>query len=175
MSLEIRIATTTDACVACAVLRRSISECCARDHGNDPAILQSWLGNKTPETVTCWFMSPTNFSLVAVEADVIVGVALLTRAGRLALCYLLPDARRRGIGHALLERIEAQARAWEIDVLQLHSTATAEKFYARHGYLSAGNVRSSYGIETILFWKQLNADATCADPKRKPFCSCNRA
>ena len=81
MSLEIRIATSTDAFEACNVLRRSIVECCSLDHRGDPAILEAWLGNKTPQMVACWFASPTNFSLVAVEQGAVVGVGLLTRAG----------------------------------------------------------------------------------------------
>lgn len=179
MSLEIRIASSTDAFAACQVLRRSIAECCVRDHRNDATILEAWLGNKTPQMVANWFTSDTNFSAVAVEAGEIVGVALLTRAGKLALCYLLPEARGRGIGAALLQRMEAQAIEWDIKALQLHSTATAEAFYARHGYTRSGNVKSPYGVETIFFWKQLLADAASpGDPapaKRKRFCNCNNA
>ncbi|MEC5160601.1 GNAT superfamily N-acetyltransferase [Janthinobacterium sp. CG_23.3] len=173
MSLEIRIATSTDAFEACGVLRRSITECCRLDHQDDPAILEAWLGNKTPQMVAGWFASPTNFSLVAVESGAVVGVALLTRAGKLALCYLLPEARRQGVGRALLARTEAQAREWGIKALQLHSTATAESFYAGQGYSAGGSVKSSYGVETIFFWKQLDAGAAGVDAKRKRFCNCN--
>lgn len=175
MSLEIRIATATDAFAACDVLRRSIAECCIRDHQNDPAVLDAWLGNKTPQMVACWFTSATNFSLVAIEAGAVIGVALLTRAGKLALCYLLPEARGRGIGQALLARIEAQAGDWGVKALQLHSTATGEGFYVRHGYIRSGNVRSPYGVDTIFFWKPLDADPSCADARPKRFCKCNSA
>ncbi|MDC8756464.1 GNAT family N-acetyltransferase [Janthinobacterium fluminis] len=175
MSLEIRIATSTDAFEACNVLRRSITECCSLDHKDDPAILDAWLGNKTPQMVASWFASATNFSLVAVEAGEVVGVALLTRAGKLALCYLLPEARRHGVGRALLARIEAQAREWGMKALQLHSTATAQGFYAAQGYIASGNVKSPYGVETVFCWKQLDADAASTDPKRKRFCNCNSA
>lgn len=173
MSLDIRIATSTDAFAACDVLRRSIVECCVLDHRNDPAILAAWLGNKTPQMVAHWFGSPTNFSLVAIERDEVVGVALLTRAGKLALCYLLPEARGRGAGKALLARMEEQARAWCIRAVQLHSTASAEAFYAHHGYIRSGNVRSPYGVDTVFFWKPLDASPSCADAPRKRFCSCN--
>jgi hypothetical protein len=48
--MEIRDAMTEteDAPAACDVLRRSISELCVADHGNDPTILARWLSNKTP-------------------------------------------------------------------------------------------------------------------------------
>ncbi|MRW85886.1 GNAT family N-acetyltransferase [Pseudoduganella sp. FT26W] len=174
MTLEIRIAASTDAEAACTVLRRSIKECCELDHQNDPTILDAWLGNKTPQMVANWFASPTNFSLVAVSEGTVVGVALLTGAGKLALCYLLPEAQGKGAGKALLKRMEEQACDWGVKALQLHSTATGQQFFAQRGYTDAGKVRSPYGVETVLFWKQLDEDATCPNaPKRKRFCNCN--
>ena len=73
-SLEVRPAEVSDAVAACTVLRRSIAECCVEDHRQDPAILAAWLGNKTPEMVASWFASPTNYSVVAVQDGVVVGV-----------------------------------------------------------------------------------------------------
>jgi len=49
--MEIRDATPEDADAACDVLRKSISQLCVADHGNDPAILNRWLSNKKPEIV----------------------------------------------------------------------------------------------------------------------------
>lgn len=172
MSFEIRRAEAHDATAACEVLRRSITECCVLDHNNDPAILAAWLGNKTPETVASWFASPTNFALLATEQGAVVGVALLTAAGKLALCYLLPEARQRGAGKALLAGVEQQACSWGVKALQLHSTASGEAFFARQGYLRAGNVRSPYGVETVFFWKQLDG-TVCDASKPKRFCGCN--
>lgn len=176
MSLEIRIAAPEDAPAACSVLRRSIAECCVVDHRNDPSILGAWLGNKTPQMVASWFASPTNHSLVAVLDGAVVGVALLTGAGKLALCYLLPEARGQGAGKALLERMEQTACNWGVKALQLHSTASGEAFFASQGYIRAGQVRSPYGVDTTFFWKELGAQAQCDAAKpRKRFCNCNSA
>ena len=172
MSFEIRRAEANDATAACEVLRRSIAECCVLDHKNDPAILGAWLGNKTPETVASWFASPTNYAVVATEDGAVVGVALLTAAGKLALCYLLPEVRQRGAGKALLACVEQQACSWGVKALQLHSTASGEEFFARQGYLRAGNVRSPYGVETVFFWKQLDG-TVCDASKPTRFCGCN--
>jgi GNAT superfamily N-acetyltransferase len=177
-TLEIRLAASTDADAACDILRRSIVECCVQDHQNDPAILEAWLGNKTPQMVANWFSSPTNFSLVAVSEGTVVGVALLTGAGKLALCYLLPEARGQGVGSALLARMEQQACGWGVKALQLHSTAAGQAFFASRGYLDAGKVRSPYGVDTTFYWKQLEDGGAgpAADPaKRKRFCNCNNA
>jgi N-acetylglutamate synthase-like GNAT family acetyltransferase len=85
---------------------------------------------------------------------------------------LLPEVRQRGAGKALLACIEQQACSWGVKALQLHSTATGEEFFARQGYLRAGNVRSPYGVDTIFFWKQLDG-TVCDTSKRKRFCGCN--
>ena len=172
MGIEIRIAVPEDAAAACAVLRRSITECCVQDHGDKPEVLQAWLGNKTPDNVAGWFTTPSNFALVAERDGVIVGVSLLTQAGKLSLCYLLPEALHQGMGKAMLHAVEARARAWEISILKLHSTASARDFYARNGYIQAGKEKSCYGVECDFFWKQLNVAQTPDAAPRKRFCNC---
>jgi GNAT superfamily N-acetyltransferase len=173
MSFEIRPAAPPDAAAVCQVLRRSIAECCVLDHHNDPDILAAWLGNKHPAMVSAWFESPTNYVLVAVQHGEVVGVALLTGAGKLALCYLLPEAQRQGVGTTLLRGMEERALAVGMKALYLHSTVTAEGFFDASGYRRDGNVRSPYGVETILFWKPLVQDAQ--PDTRKRFCNCNSA
>lgn len=170
MATQIRLATPEDAIAACRVLRRSIRECCVEDHRNDGGILDTWLGNKTPQIVAGWLASPTNYTLVAERDGEVVGVALLTQAGKLSLCYVLPEAQGEGVGKALLDGIEAKARDWGIGVLKLHSTAAARGFYARNGYVNAGREMSCYGLECDFFWKQLGAAPDGAAAKR--FCNC---
>lgn len=168
MDIQIRTATPEDAIAACAVLRRSIQECCAEDHQNNREILDTWLGNKTPQNVAVWLACPTNYTLVAERDGALVGVALLTQAGKLSLCYVLPEAQHSGFGKALLDGIEAKARDWGIGVLKLHSTVGARDFYARNGYLNAGKEKTCYGLECDFFWKQLDADGAAG----KRFCNC---
>lgn len=174
MGISIRTAAPEDATAACAVLRRSIQECCQLDHQNDSGKLDAWLGNKTPQTVAGWMASPTNHMLVAERDGALVGVALVTQAGKLSLCYVLPEAQRCGVGKALLAGAEDKARAWGIGVLSLKSTAGACAFYARHGYASAGKETTCYGLDCDLFWKQLDA-AAGGDGAGKRFCACNAA
>jgi GNAT superfamily N-acetyltransferase len=173
MGIDIRTAAPGDASAACDVLRRSIVECCVGDHQNQPELLAAWLGNKTPHTVAGWFASPSNFSLVAERDGVLVGVALLTQAGKLSLCYVLPEALHSGVGKALLSGMEAQARAWGISVLHLHSTATARDFYARNGYVNGGKDKTCYGLEGDFFWKKLNADSASDTASGKRYCRCS--
>src|SRR5678815_1044349 len=87
----VRQATVADAEAVACVLRRSITECCLEDHGNDPTKLAEWLANKTTENVRDWIESDWNYSLVAEFGGKIVGIAMLLSSGTLALCYLLPE------------------------------------------------------------------------------------
>ena len=143
--MEIRDATPRDAEAACDVLRRSISELCAADHGNDPAILGRWLSNKTPEIVAGWAKQPGNSLLVAVEGDVILGVASVTDAGEITLNYVAPDARFRGVSRALLGALEARAAERGNTSCTLTSTETAHRFYQSAGYGDVGRPDGRFG------------------------------
>jgi GNAT superfamily N-acetyltransferase len=173
MGIEIRIAELDDAAAACLVLRRSISECCGADHGGRPEVLQNWLGNKTPDNVAGWIASPSNHTLVALRDGEVVGVSLLTQAGKLSLCYLLPEVQHLGVGKAMLQCQERQARQWGISVLRLHGTASGREFFARNGYVLAGKEKSCYGVECDFFWKKLDAAVTEGTAQSNRFCACS--
>lgn len=137
--MKIRKAAPGDAGPASQVLRRSISELCVRDHENDPAILQSWLANKTPEKFREWAEAVDDFCCVAVGDDgAILGVAYLARSGEIRLNYVSPDARFRGVSGALVAAIEAEAMRWGLTRLFLKSTATAHRFYLERGFRDEG-------------------------------------
>ncbi len=174
MGIDIRKAVPDDAAAACNLLRRSIEQGCAPDHRGRAGILDTWLANKNPENVAAWFASATNHAIVAERDGELLGMALLTQAGKLALCYVDPEALRVGVGRALLAAVEAQARAWNIGKLHLHSPESTATFFERHGYANAGLEKSCFGLECSLMWKQLDADPLDADAKRKRFCSCSQ-
>ena len=144
--LTICPATPDAAADACTAVRQSITHCCALDHHHDAAILNAWLANKTPENLAAWITAPEAMAWGAYRGDVMVGFALVTRA-TLALCYVVPEALRQGVGHALL--LEAETHAWRAGVtaLELESTRTAEAFYRRHGYEPSGAVQSWAGLQ----------------------------
>jgi putative acetyltransferase len=168
--IQLRQALASDAPAACALLRRAIEHGCAADHGGDPALLASWLGNKTPQNVHTWFASPANYAVVAERGGELAGLALLTQAGKLALCYVQPELAKTGIGRLLVAAVEERARCWDITKIHMHSPASATAFFERLGYVNAGKDRSCFGMEVDFLWKQL--DASCA-PTRKRFCHCS--
>ena len=171
---DIRKAVPGDAPAACTLLRRSIEIGCKADHQNQPAVLEAWLGNKTTANVAAWFSSPTNHALVAERGGELLGLCLLTQAGKLARCYVLPEALRTGVGQALLAAAEEQARAWSIAKLYLHSPESASAFFQAQGYVNAGKDKSCFGLECDLLWKQLDTacDAAPGAAARKRFCNC---
>jgi GNAT superfamily N-acetyltransferase len=146
MQSSVRLARVEDATAACAVLRRSIVECCVEDHRGDEAILAAWLENKTPENVGEWFASSRTYAVVAEKNGNVVGVALLGGSGSVALCYLVPEARFEGMGKAMLLALEAEAHRRGQTEITLSSSRTAQAFYLRNGYVNTGAVESAFGL-----------------------------
>jgi GNAT superfamily N-acetyltransferase len=144
IGMIIRDAVSEDAAAACQVMRRSIAELCLADHRNNPAILERWLSNKTPEIFKSW-IRPDNTLLVAVEADRILGVGCVTDAGEITLNYVLSDARFRGVSGLLLGALENLARERGNELCTLKSTETARRFYLARGYSEVGPAEGKFG------------------------------
>ena len=140
----IRDAAPADAAAACAVVRASITELCADDHGNDPAILARWLANKTPAEFLRW-LRPGNSVLVAVEGARVVGVGAVTDAGHITLNYVAPSARFRGVSRAMLGALERRAAARGNAECTLSSTQTARRFYLSAGYTDQAQPELLFG------------------------------
>ena len=146
--MEIRAAKPEDASAACEVMRRSIAELCIADHRNDEAILQRWLGNKTPEIFESWIRQPDHSLLVAVEGGNILAVGAVTNAGEITLNYVSPDARFRGVSRALLGALEVLAVERGNRRCTLTSTATALRFYRSNGYVEDGPPAGHFGTSS---------------------------
>jgi GNAT superfamily N-acetyltransferase len=143
----IRDALPGDAAVACEVIRRSIVELCVADHGNDPAPLQRWLNNKTPDIVRSWIERRDSSLLVAVEAETVLAVGAVTDTGEITLNYVSPDARFRGVSRALLAALEQRAAARGNARVHLLSTETAHRFYRSGGYVDDGPPAGKFGMK----------------------------
>ena len=107
--MAVREARPEDAEEACAVLRRSIIELCAADHGHDPKLLAAWLANKTPETGRRWMSSVDALPILAIDRGAIAAVGAVTDGGEILLNYVSPEARFRGASRALLAALETRA------------------------------------------------------------------
>ncbi|WOH64739.1 GNAT family N-acetyltransferase [Bradyrhizobium sp. BWA-3-5] len=146
--MEIRDARIEDAEAACLVMRRSIAELCEADHKNDSAILERWLGNKTPEILASWIRQPGNSLLVAAQDNNILAVGSVTDAGQITLNYVSPDVRFRGVSRAMLRALEARARERGNTRCTLTSTETALRFYNSNGYTADGRPVRNFGTSS---------------------------
>jgi GNAT superfamily N-acetyltransferase len=145
--MRIRDAVPEDASAACEVMRRSITELCAPDHGNDPVILGRWLSNKTPEIFRSW-IRPGNSVLVAADNDRVLAVGCITDDGEITLNYVSPDARFCGVSTTLLAELERRAIERGNTLCRLESTETARRFYRDRGYSEEGPAGRKFGTSS---------------------------
>jgi GNAT superfamily N-acetyltransferase len=81
-----------------------------------------------------WIAAPDGHTFVAVDGDVILGVAALRSSGEITLNYVAPHARFRGVSKAMLRQLETTALEIGHTRCVLTSTATARRFYRAAGY-----------------------------------------
>jgi GNAT superfamily N-acetyltransferase len=143
-----RRAVLSDAHAACEVVRRSIVDLCQADHHGDSDILAKWLANKRPANFERWIASEEHIALVAEIDGAVVGFGLLTLQGKIALLYVAPNARFRGVSKSLLASLEKEAIAVGIREVSLESSLTALPFYSRCGYTASGPPAAGFGITT---------------------------
>jgi len=148
MTCATRRAVLSDADAVCEVVRRSIVDLCQADHHGDPDTLAKWLVNKTPANFERWIASEEHIALAAEIDGALVGFGLLNLQGQIALLYVAPNARFRGVSKSLLASLEKEAIAVGIRELSLESSLTALPFYSRCGYTSSGPSATGFGVTT---------------------------
>ncbi len=156
MGTRLRPAVPEDAAAVCTVVRRSIAECCMADHHNDPALLAIWLKNKTVPNTLTWLEDPGACSVVAEVSGSIVGFGM-SRDDEILLCYLVPEARFKGIGKAMLQFLETHASEAGASSLRLQSTRSALAFYMRNAFKPSGPPMLAFGLEGQPMAKNLPA------------------
>ena len=151
--MKVRSAQIADADRAVGVVRRSIRELCELDHQGDTATLSMWLGNKTADNMRQWIAAHT--VLVAVEGELMTGVAAVRADGEVFLNYVGPEARFQGTSKRLMQAIEVWASSRGLEWLTLDNTATALRFYVSSGWTMTGPPQPGFGV-------------TWRNPMRKP-------
>lgn len=101
---------------------------------------------------------PDALHVVALDGARLVGTCRLlfddgvARLGRMAV---EPGLRGRGVGAALLEHAEAEARAAGAHKIRLHAQTTATSLYARGGFEVRGDEFMEEGIPHVTMEKPL--------------------
>lgn len=136
-SLWIRPPKAREARKVSRVIRRSIVELCAEDHGNDMHRIADWLASKSPQQVGRWMASRDQIWSVAGREE-IEGAGAVRRDGRLMLLFVEPSARFSGVSRALLDQLELDAFQAGATRITLETTRTARRFYLSAGYVPVG-------------------------------------
>lgn len=113
-----------------------------------PEEIQAWAVPKKPESYEESIRSKEFF--VAEEDSVIVGFGVLNQeSGEVEAVYVSPGAGRRGIGLAVLGKLEERAGALGLGLLRLNASLNAVPFYQRAGYVAQkeSKYRLSNGVE----------------------------
>lgn len=139
------------------VLTASIIELCAADHGNDPEAIAAWTMNKSEGGVATMLDNPDLLIFVAELDGAVSAVGAITRDGTVALNYVAPTARFRGLSKAVMARLEAELKALGFTEGRLEATATALKFYQATGWIAEGPQASGRKVNGYPMKKALTA------------------
>ena len=129
----------------------SIRELCSADHNNDPAAIESWVGEPSPAKFIR-LLQRADVKLIVAELDgQIAGLAGLA-SDLVTLNYVHPVYRFRGVSKALMQALEARLVEQGIQLGRLYSTATALPFYRSIGWIEigAGDAEVGYPMEKRL-------------------------
>jgi GNAT superfamily N-acetyltransferase len=145
----IRLARSEDAEGISRTIISALRETNAKDYPE--AVIARVEGSFSPRAVLDLLRRRTVF--VAAVEDEIVGTASLD-GEVVRTVFILPEYQGRGIGRALMARVELAAITSNVALLTVPSSVTAEPFYAKLGFRA---VRNSYHGEerTIVMQRSL--------------------
>lgn len=84
-----------------------------------------------------------------------VACGRLLKSGQIGRMAVLPEWRKRGIGSAVLAELLDLARNARFAEVFLHAQLSACAFYARHGFVSEGEVFDDAGIAHVTMRRRL--------------------
>lgn len=155
--LQLRKAVVADVFDVSKVLVRSITELCASDHSDDPDLVALWTANKDSESILNCIRSGEDIWLADLNGQ-IAGVASLRNGAEVSRLYVCPDHVSRGVGTALLNRLEQRLLSKGCDQAHLKATTTARTFYMRRGWQLEDTSTDWYGIQQFHMTKRLRAE-----------------
>ncbi|MFZ1753584.1 MAG: GNAT family N-acetyltransferase [Caldilineaceae bacterium] len=148
--LHIRLYRSADAEAVSAIIRETMRVSNSADYLLEQ--LQPLIDYFSPAKVEQ--INRTRTCLVAEENGQLVATAGLEE-NEVVTFFVLPDQQGQGIGSALLQQLEAYARAQGIPALRLDASLTGKPFYARHGFQLTGDVVAGTAGPQVSMRKQL--------------------
>jgi putative acetyltransferase len=112
----------------------AVREIAANDY--PPSVVEAWARPITDQVIERFLANRDGEVRLVAEIDgEPVGIgAIVVSHSELRACYVDPSAARRGVGTALVTKIEEIAREHRLGHLELESSITAEPFYSALGY-----------------------------------------
>lgn len=152
--MEIRRFVREDAKAVAAIRAETIAQ--LTEH-YDREALETWAGSITADD---FLRSAESFRRwVAVEGSEILGYGDWNPATKeFAGIYVDPSAQGKGVGSAIYERVEADAREQGAERLWSNATLNARGFYEKHGYSEEGEgyyQAGEFRIRTVMMGKRL--------------------
>lgn len=130
MELKIRLAYSDDVEAISEVIVAAVRESNGQDYPVN--VIEAVVTHFTPERLI--ELLEHRLIFVALLGKEIVGTGALDGNAVRSL-FIAPQLQRKGIGQALMSRIEKAALERGVEALLVPSSLTAEGFYARLGYL----------------------------------------
>lgn len=130
-SMRIRPARGSDIPQIARLYYETVHRVNARDYG--PAQIRAWAPRVYPNAF--WLPRLRRYRVfVAADAGAVVGFVELGRGGEIDCFYVHHGQQDRGIGAALMARIEREARGRGAAHLRADVSMTAEPFFRRVGF-----------------------------------------
>lgn len=131
--LQLRAATVFDVFEISQVLLASITQLCQQDHGHESQQLAQWGASMAPGDIRDW-IAAGQIPTVAVDQGRIAGLGLATLQGEITLLHVAAWAMGHGVGHALLNHLEAELAALGCAEAHLVAPHSALGFFQAHGW-----------------------------------------
>ncbi len=154
---HIRPAQTADAVKCSKVFCASVRELCVADHHGEEHLIDGWNSNKTPADVRAWINADSPKLFLAESGNDVLAVGGITLPNEVSLNYVSPNSVGKGVGKALLARLEQELKCSGADIASLTSTKTALAFYQSQGWKIAGGIQSCMTVEGYPMQKVLSA------------------
>lgn len=122
----------------------------SKDYGQD--VLLNMKKEYSAERIG--FLSKSRTLLIAEDAGMVIGVGGIEN-DFISCVFVDPDQQGKGIGRGIMKALEAIAKDNRYQAVFLHSSITAESFYAGIGYLVEKRNADPYYGENVLMRKMV--------------------